>query len=148
MPKCSWPLWRRFIPIQSTEQFASCLIAYMVGVFASTFIIDWVGTHKTIPVLIGSLAGSSASLFATLPYEWRFSRSEKYFSRTNAEYILWRVLYEKIEYSTNFDLYRQRLPRFLRWKECDVTIQMMEDTVAINGPKFAVMRLYKKMRET
>ncbi len=129
------PRWRYFLLFQSWQQFESWSIITILAIFilsSTLYICD----PNIVPIeglAIGTGIGSLISVFLVIPTKFTISNSHL----SHRQY-----LNQKLEYfgyikesdCSNDVVFRQNLPRLLRWDEGNITVTSEPKTITVTGP--------------
>lgn len=136
------PIWRYLLLFQSWAQmqswgfYVTILLALMSSIFAFL-------KPRFLPVegvLIGTVLGSLVSLIMVLPAEFVVrSRSSRVFSSLTRQ--LEGLGYVLQDSRMDAVVYRQKLPRYLRWDEGNVTIKLSGDRYVVKGAMSIVIKV-------
>lgn len=129
------PRWRYFILFQSWPQFESWLVIILLSTIVLYLLAKTVDPN-TIPIeglAIGAGIGSLFSVFSVIPVQ---------FTVIDCNQDHARLLFRQVEYwgyikhaeSGDIVIFRQNLPRLLRWDEGNITLRTDVSTIKVTGP--------------
>lgn len=136
------PAWRYLLLFQSWSQLQSWgffVIAAVVMVNGLLGLFD-IGDLPVTAILVGAALGALGSVIAVLPTEFlvRWSSNHPFRSLTSELEGLGYVLQAA---QADTVVYRQNLPRLLRWDEGNVVIERAGDRLIVKGPLVIVKKI-------
>lgn len=140
------PVWRYLVLFQSWTQFQAwaTLILVMVLILNGLIIVTESQLLPLEGVLIGAVLGSLFSVFMVLPTEFKLSCcSTKLFVTVENE--LEALGYIQFDSKADLVVYRQNLPKFLRWTEGNVSIERTETDATVKGAFIIVWRIRRSL---
>lgn len=147
----SFPLkfWRYFILFQSANQMISWVIALIFSMVIIIYLssLDPNSKAPLSALLWGGGIGSTFSLMAVFPV--RFSvRDDGLHVLGEIEVRLLKINYVEESHMGDEIIYRQNLPRFLRWDEGNLKIKKEKNIFIVSGAYVGIRKLRKSlMRE-
>lgn len=140
------PLWRYLLLFQSWTQLQSWLMLVLTTILLIVFVINLL-KPSSVPdaaMLVGATLGSLCSVVMVFPVEFDvFSSSEQTMALLERQVTY--MGYVRLSCDANTTLYRQKLPRLLRWDEGNIKIYKQETKVTVRGGWVAlknIRRLY------
>lgn len=140
------PAWRYALLFQSWSQFQSWAIIVLGTVLAINGLLALLQSH-VVPVegvLIGCAFGSLMSVIMVLPVEFEFKPSSCNPQATLQNYLEY-FGYVRSDDGTNAIVYRQKLPKFLRWEEGKVFITRPDGSIRVKGPLMILRKLQRAL---
>lgn len=141
------PVWRYLLLFQSWAQFSSWIV---IASLTTLLMHNVLGTldDRAIPFMglfIGTMLGSLVSVFLALPAQCCVRPESGKVMRALTE-SLEKMQYVEVRHDDGMTIYRQNLPRILRWDESNIIIHRSGDLITISGAWFIVARLRKALR--
>lgn len=144
----SFPLkkWRYLIVFQSTSQFTS----WVVMILSCLIIIGYLlvlDNNPKVPhdtVLLSAVFGSSFSLLSVLHVKFTV-QDDSLGLLSEIECHLLKMNYVEEERYRGGVVYRQNLPRMLRWDEGNVRIGTEDNILTVSGAYISVRRLHSRL---
>lgn len=136
------PAWRYWLLFQSWKQFGSWLAILLVSALAmqSLALMAGVALLSTALLLAALAVGGLIPVVMVLPVRVTVSpSSEQAVGRTIDELKFMR--YVEVGARGNAVVYRQNLPRVLRWDEGNIRLLRDGDNLVIEGPMANVRRV-------
>jgi len=136
------PAWRYWLLFQSPRQLASWIVLLLLSALAlqSLALLAGVALLSTVVLLAALALGGLVSVVMVLPARVTVSPS--------SEVAVGRVIdelgflrYTEVGARDNAVLYRQNLPRFLRWEEGNIRLARDGADLVISGPMVNLSRL-------
>ncbi|MFB9243173.1 hypothetical protein IV454_14215 [Massilia antarctica] len=129
------PFWRYALLFQSWSQLGSWLLIVLLTTLS---IYSFLGGLKESPPLAGLLLGvafgSLTSVVMVVPAQFRIA-SNNVESIKNVLLALENMRYVESYRILDVVVYRQKLPRFLRWREGEVRVRRNPEGIVIDGPR-------------
>jgi hypothetical protein len=136
------PAWRYWLLFQSWRQFSSWLAILLVSAMAiqSLALLAGVALLSTAVLLAALALGGLISVIMVLPARVTLApSSEVAVGRVIDELTFMR--YVEVGARGNAVVYRQNLPRVLRWDEGNIHLARDGDTLVISGPMANLRRI-------
>jgi hypothetical protein len=148
IPKLVFPLpaWRYALLFQSWSQFQSWALTGLLTALAITALLVLVKANVP-PVgglLAGSVLGSLISVVTVLPAEFEFKQGSASHLVTLQNYLE-HYGYVRIDNGIDAIVYRQNLPKLLRWEEGQVRIERTGDRIVVKGPLMILRKLRRAL---
>jgi hypothetical protein len=136
------PAWRYALLFQSWSQFQSWAMTGLATALsiAALLVLTTTNAPPVGGLLAGSVLGSLISVVMVVPVEFGFEPGSASHLVT-LQNDLERYGYVRIDNGSDAIVYRQNLPKFLRWKEGNVCIGRTGDGIVVRGPLMIVRRL-------
>lgn len=140
------PAWRYLLLFQSWNQLQSwgCSVVAALVLISSllTFLEPRFLTFEGM--LVGAVLGSLCSVIMVLPTEFVVRpRSDHLFATLKSEVeALGHVL---LDSRTDAAVYRQKMPRYWRWDEGNVTIERVGKGLVVRGPLVIVLKVRRSL---
>lgn len=135
------PLWRYVLIFQSWSQLGSWLIIVLLS---TLLMYGFVGGLKEPPpvegLLFGVALGSLISVFMVVPAQFKIT-ANCMDSIGDLFGVLKGLHYVESHRTPDAVVYRQKLPRFLRWREGEMVIRRNAECIVINGPRAVLGRV-------
>lgn len=147
----SFPLkkWRYLIVFQSGSQVASWVVMILSClVMISYFLV--LDNNPKIPhdtVLLSAVFGSSFSLFSVLHVKFT-AQDNGLGVLSEIECHLLKMNYVEDERYRGGVVYRQNLPRLLRWNEGNVRISTQDSILTVSGAYITVRHLRRRLMKS
>jgi len=141
------PAWRYALLFQSWSQFQSWALIVLGTVLAINGLLALLQSH-VVPVegvLIGSVFGSLFSVIMVLPAEFEFKPGPSSALTTVQNYLEY-FGYVRGEDGANAIVYRQKLPKFLRWEEGKVFIKQTDGSITVKGPLMILRKVQRSLQ--
>lgn len=136
--------WRYLLLFQSWGQFQSW--AFAVVVTAASVQIAMISFDlpliPTDGLLLGVALGSLCSVIMVLPTQFTVSAANDRVLCVLAEQ-LYQLGYIDAQRTAKRMIFRRNLPRFLRWEEGDVTIDVLDNLAVVSGGIVILMKLQR-----
>lgn len=137
----SFPLrgWRYLFLFQSHWQLLSWLVWVLLACVCIFVIFSMLGM-RDIPareLIIGTLIGAAISLLMVVYGEVTVCNADRFFLTRLTDYLS-SIKYVEESRGDGYIIYRQDLPRILRWDEGNVCVDFNEGVVRIAGAYFAL----------
>jgi hypothetical protein len=142
------PLWRYLLLFQSWRQLQSWIIIVVGTVLLIYGAIKSIGA-LLLPiegVLVGMTFGSIFAVVMVIPAEFYVVRRTERLTGLLANQLN-QVGYVQASQTAKVIIYKQNLPRFLRWDEGDVSIEECGDKVVVKGALFILANLRRSMQK-
>jgi hypothetical protein len=138
------PWWRYALLFQSLGQFQSWtfLVVATAAVMQTIFIVLGNGAIPVVEMLATMAIGALFSVYMVVPASLTLSCAGALPSLISE---IESMHYVPAERNLNQTIFHQRLPRLLRWKEGNISIEKSGDLLHVNGPAFILKILRKKL---
>lgn len=127
------PAWRYLLLFQSWQQLRSWGLRVLVALVLVNYLLTFANAGLRHAVLAGAVLGSLPSVVMALPTRFVVSACPDRVVRTLAS-ELEALGYVSQGSRAGVALYRQNLPRLLRWDERNVRIERAGDRLIVTGP--------------
>lgn len=134
------PVWRYLLLFQTWSQFQSwCVIVAVATLFIQGLVfITNTAPLPTMGILVGAALGSLVSVFLVFPARFVVSPiTEEVLGHITTSIEEVRYIQQSSE--GDVAVFRQDLPRWLRWNEGDIAIVRENNEIVISGP-LAILR--------
>ncbi|MGK5079557.1 hypothetical protein [Janthinobacterium sp. HLX7-2] len=134
--------WRYFVLFQSKSQALSWIVTLLACMVIISYLVSLDG-DANIPldgILFGAAIGSSFSLVAVLPAKFIVA-DNGLGMLSEIEVRLLKMNYVDEKRINGIYIYRQNLPRLLRWDEGNIKISDDGDTLSVSGGYFSLRKL-------
>jgi hypothetical protein len=138
--------WRYFIIFQSASQALSWFVILLACMVFVSYLISLDG-DANIPlngVLIGAAIGSSLSLLAVLPAKFVVQNAGLSMQSEIEVHLLKMNYVEDVRFN-DIVVYRQNLPRLLRWDESNIRIVAEGGFLTVSGACIPLRKLRKNI---
>ena len=138
--------WRYLILFQSLPQAISwCLIVLACMVFILNVISSsGRGDVPTLGIMVGGVAGASFSLMSVFRSQFTVRKGGDR-ALTEIESRLMGISYVEQDRILDKLIYRQNLPRLLRWDEGNVEIVVNGKDVVVSGPYISLRKIHSQL---
>jgi len=129
------PRWRYFVLFQSWQQFKSWSTITILATFILSAALE-IFDPNIIPIeglAIGAIIGSLFSVLSVIPVQFTISNSHQS-DRQHLNNQLTYFGYIEDSGCANDVVFRQNLPRLLRWDEGNITVTSESRTIKVTGP--------------
>lgn len=139
------PPWRYILVFQSWSQLSSWIIIVLLTTLLMYGLL--VGLKEPLPIeglLLGVALGSLVSVVMVVPAQFRMHVTtmdsvETFYS------VMDGIHYVESHRTPDFIVYRQKLPRFLRWREGEVVVRPNDGCLVIDGPRAILVRVREEL---
>lgn len=138
--------WRYFFLFQSKAQAVSWIVTVLGCMVFITYLLSLDGDDN-IPlegVLLGAAIGATFSLMAVLPAKFMV-RDDGLGMLDEIEVRLLRMNYVEEKRFNKIVVYRQNLPRLLRWEEGNIRISEEGDILVVSGGYISLWKLRRSL---
>lgn len=137
------PWWQSAIPIRTLEHVAWVFGIGGVALVAGGLLTDW---RHHLPIAICAVAGTlpsfASNLPATMRIEWSSIGPNPF---VTIDESLYRAGWQKVERNKAQALYVQHLPRLLRWRTGEISIESAPFCAVARGPRIGLSMLRKNL---
>lgn len=138
-----YPLWRYLLLFQSGSQLASWLFCVLASAWLMHALLRGMGEAPPAEALLGGMAlGSLVSVCMVLPARFCVAPAEAGSMRILLDTLAFLGYVHEQRLGTS-DVYRQKLPRVLRWEEGEVRIARLGGEIVVSGPRSIVGAMRK-----
>jgi hypothetical protein len=139
--KHSW--WQRLVPIRTTEHAMWAAVIGSIAFLGGGVLTDW-NHHFEIALcaIAGTLPGFASNLPANLKVEWSL---EGFKPIQNIESALFQAGWSRDRNRRDELRFVQRLPRWLRWKSGEITIETGAFHFVVHGPVLGLSLLRRNL---
>ena len=139
------PAWRYVLLFQSWMQVQSWAILILGAALVTTSVLKLVEAGTMPPeVVVGVVFGSLFSVLMVLPAQFTLATEACHLLEA-LESELGKLGYVRLAEEAGNLVYRQDLPRLLRWDEGNVAMTNSDLGAAVKGPVFIVWKLRRAL---
>lgn len=144
----SRPAWRYLLLFQSWSQLQSWAL-FVIAMNVLIYCVLRLSETRVLPVegaLIGTVLGSLCSVIMVLPTQFIVTSNRDYLFNSLSSELKGRG-YVLLGSQKDIVIYRQNLPRLLRWDEGNVAIERTADCLIVKGPFMMVKKVRNSLLE-
>lgn len=135
------PVWRYILLFQSWSQLGSWLVIVLSTTLIMCGLFLELKEVATIwELFLGVALGSLVSVFMVLPAQVKVSSNSAAVDQGVAQ-ALEHMHYVESHRTVDTVFYRQKLPRFLRWREGAMVVRKYPESLVIDGPRAVLGRV-------